>query len=290
MRWMVVASIGCLAPLAGCNLVHYAGHNLVREPVDRANERKLTHRLKSEARVAWQEVCHQYPARTFSHGFADGFQDGYADQLQNGGPPQAPAVPPPRYRSHPNAFTPAGHALARDYLIGFQYGAEVACSTGRREFLTVPILLPNEKPADPPINLVKFPPPPDAGTELPTMPPPRPLVPTLDKPPIIPPVPSTPTSPARPDPLPLPLPPTPVAPPSSTSTPLPLPPMPALPGVPIPFTAPPALPPAASGGSGLPLPAPVIPASGTSEPVPDSPRPYREPLLSPPLPPASSPN
>ena len=175
MRWTAVIGLGLLAPLAGCNLVHYAGHNLVREPVDRANDEKLSHRLKREARFAWQEVRRRCPTRTFSHAFADGFQDGYADHLDNGGPPLPPAVPPPRYRSHPNDFTPAGHAAARDYLIGFQYGAEVACSSGRREFLTVPVLLPNEPPAEKSIQLVKFPDPPEVPGAAPfvPMPPPR---------------------------------------------------------------------------------------------------------------------
>ena len=155
MRWSAVILLGLLAPLTGCNLVSYAGRNLVREPIDRVNEYKLSHRFKEEARLAWRDACRRPGPRTYSPAFEDGFKEGYADHLQNGGQPVPPGVPPPRYRSHPRAFTPEGHAAARDYLTGFKFGAELACSTGRREFLTVPVLLPGEPPPEPPIVLVR---------------------------------------------------------------------------------------------------------------------------------------
>ena len=155
MHWSAVILLGLLAPPTGCILVCYAGHNLVREPIDRANEYKSSHRFKEEARLAWRDARRRPGPRTYSPASKDGFKEGYADHLQNGGQPVPPGVPPPRDRSHPRTFTPEGHAAACDYSTGFKFGAELACSTGRREFPTVPVLLPGEPPPEPPIVLVR---------------------------------------------------------------------------------------------------------------------------------------
>lgn len=217
MRWTAVVGLGLLAALTGCNLVHYAGHNLVREPIDRTNEHKLSHRLRKDAQVAWEEVCRQYPARTLSRAFADGFQEGYADHLDNGGPPLPPAVPPPRYRSHPNSFTPEGHAAARDYLLGFQYGAEIASLSGRRDCLTVPVLLANEAPSEAALPVVKFPSPPEIPASPLPLPRTQPVPLPAPKPNPVPQLPNeTPTPEPRPKSLP-PLPPLPPVPPAPSS-------------------------------------------------------------------------
>lgn len=187
MGWKAVVCAGCLTPVLGCNLAQYASHNLINEPITRLDETRLTNRVVKEAKMAWREVCRQYPARTFTPEFADGFIEGYADHLENGGRPLPPAVPPLRYRR--SAYlTPDGHALIRDYLVGFKYGAEVACATGRRQFLTVPVALP-EEPEEPPTLLVKLPPPPDPHAEPPSSA--IPSVPPSD----IPPLPLTPETP-----------------------------------------------------------------------------------------------
>lgn len=158
MRWVAVICAGGIVPLAGCNLVYYAGHNLVNEPVSRYDQCKLDARLRAEAEAAWREVCLSYPTRTFTPEFADGFVDGFIDYLDSGGTPQPPAVPPLRYRRS-QYLTPDGHARVRDYLTGFKYGAEVACATGRRQFLTVPVVLYEPRP-EVPLNIVRVPPPP----------------------------------------------------------------------------------------------------------------------------------
>ena len=166
MRWKAVLLIGSLTPLTGCNLAYYAGHNLVNEPVERLDEHKLTSRLKAESRTVWRDICRQFSGRTFTPEFADGFTDGYADHLENGGTPSPPAVPPLRYR-RANYLTPQGHPLIRDYMIGFQYGAEVASATGKRQFLTVPILLPENQAQEPPLNVSRYPTPPETSTDVP---------------------------------------------------------------------------------------------------------------------------
>ena len=168
MRWMAVVCAAGLAPLAGCNLAYYAGHNLANEPVMRYDECKLDARLRAEAEACWREVCLQYPARSFTAEFADGFVEGYIDYLDSGGTPQPPAVPPLRYRRS-QYLTPQGHARARDYLTGFKYGSEVACATGRRQFLTVPVVLHEPRP-EPPLNITRIPPPPAVDAELPVTP------------------------------------------------------------------------------------------------------------------------
>jgi hypothetical protein len=160
MRFKAVVCCAGLAPLAGCNLAYYTGYNLANLTVTRVDEYKLSKRLRAEARAAWREVCNQYPGRAFSDEFVDGFEEGYADYLENGRAAQPPAVPPPRYRRS-RYLTPEGHARIRDYFAGFKYGADVAVATGRREFLTVPVLLPEPRP-EPPFNF-QFPAPPEAG-------------------------------------------------------------------------------------------------------------------------------
>ncbi len=148
MRWKAVVCAAGLGPLGGCNIAYYAGYNLVHESQQRLDEHRLSKRLRAEARAAWQEVCRQYPGSAFTEEFQSGFTDGYADYLESGGSGQPPAVPPPRYRRN-EYLSPQGHALVKDYFAGFQYGTEVAVATGQREFLTVPVLLPNPQPEQP---------------------------------------------------------------------------------------------------------------------------------------------
>lgn len=150
---LVAAAVG---PLAGCNQFQLAAHNLCNEPVQYLDEKKLAHQLRSEARKVWAEVCQQN-GQPFSADFADGFVDGYADYLERGGTAAPPAVPPLKYRRS-KYLTPEGHALVRDYMAGFKYGADVAVNTGRRDLLTVPVVMP-ATPRDVPLNINTEPPP-----------------------------------------------------------------------------------------------------------------------------------
>jgi hypothetical protein len=262
MRWKAVVCVGWLAPLTGCNLAYYAGHNLANESVSRVDEHRLAHRLKAEAKAAWWEVCRQHSTRTFSNEFAEGFVEGYADYLEHGGTPRPPTVPPPRFRRS-GYLSPEGHVLIKDYLTGFQYGAEVACATGRRQFLTVPVLVSEDTP-EPPLSITKVPAPPDAPSQL--MPPPIPLAPA-----------PTPAS-GLPDPKPIPAPTLPpkeeprVEPPKVE----PLPPaeIPSLPQPPVSRVEPEPIPdrPVVLPASGE-LPAPVPPVMDRPPPVPPIPEP-----------------
>lgn len=143
--------LGLLLPLTGCNLFWYAGHNLIEEPRARIDEFQVTRRMKAEAEQTWAAVCRQYDGRCFSREFADGFVEGYVDYLEHGGESRPPTVPPPRYR-RAAYLTPSGYERAKDYMIGFKYGADVAQSTGRRHFHTVPVLLPEPK-GEQPLNI-----------------------------------------------------------------------------------------------------------------------------------------
>jgi hypothetical protein len=289
MRWKAVVCAAGFAPLAGCNLAYYAGYNLVNESVTRLDEVKLSKRLRAEARVAWQEVIRQYP-QTFTEEFRDGFTDGYADYLEVGGIPQPPAFPPPRYRRS-QYFSPEGQARVKDYLAGFKYGAEVAYATGRREFLTVPILLP-DPPSEPMFN-IQLPAPPGVGPDCPPPAEAAPLAPapgTVVPPPI--PTPAGPPVPApagppvpgpagTPDPgVPLPRP-TPLG-PSGLGNPVPqknggaIPPKPKpIPDGPLPPVSPPELP-----GENRPQPMSLRPTSATAGPgtVSATPPPARPPV------------
>jgi hypothetical protein len=257
MGWKSVTCVGLLALLTGCNLAYYAGHNLANEAVSRADEHKLQGRLQAEAKACWKEVCRQYPARTFSPEFADGFLDGYADYLDHGGEPKPPAMPPLKYR-RTKYLTPEGHARVRDYFCGFKYGADVAAATGHRQFLVVPILLPEARP-EPPLNIVRLPAPPDPDAPDPVpasdpkAPAPQPLTPPAAPAPTTPP--ARPTESPAPPPATVPEVTTPPVPTKPDPQPL-TPPVPVRPADPLPPASPPApkinaVPPAGPG-TGLP--------------------------------------
>ena len=143
MRWKRVVWLGCLAPvLGGCHSAYHPPHDLVADAHVAHSESQIERHIHRNAREAWLAVRCQYPGRAFTAEFADGFVDGYTDYLDRGGDGQPPAVPPPRYTRHPKYFTPEGHALIQDYFLGFKYGTDVAVATGQRQYLTVPVLIP----------------------------------------------------------------------------------------------------------------------------------------------------
>lgn len=172
MRWQAVVVAGCVAPLTGCNIFNYAAHNLSNEPAQYFDDRKIEHHLRKDAERVWKVIARQYPQRTFSKEFEDGFVSGYVDYLDNGGKATPPLVPPLKYRRS-KYLCPSGHALIRDYFAGFKYGAEIACVSGQRQYLTVPVLLPVGQP-EPPLdittgddpNIPKMPPPPPLPSEI----------------------------------------------------------------------------------------------------------------------------
>ncbi len=146
MRWKTLACAGLLpATLGGC----YTAHDLLHEHRAVHSEDAITRELHRDARCAWREVRGQFPRRMFSEEFRDGFLDGYTDYLDRGGNASPPLVPPVKYTRDKKYYTPEGQALLKDYFLGFKYGTDVAVATGCRQFLTVPVLLPNS-PAEPP--------------------------------------------------------------------------------------------------------------------------------------------
>jgi hypothetical protein len=141
MRWRLLLLVGGLAPLAGCHLAEQAAFNSVNEPAMYLDEKHLTHQLRHEAKKVAKELRRQQP---MSDDFEEGFVDGYADALERGGTPLPPAVPPTKYRRG-RFLNPEGHSRIYEYFAGFQHGASCAAASGKRQFLTVPVLL-----ADPP--------------------------------------------------------------------------------------------------------------------------------------------
>lgn len=140
MEWKSVAWMACLVPvLAGCGAIH----NLTTEMHLSHTQRAIVHDLRKDAQAAWKSVREQYPRQTFTAEFRDGFLDGYVDYLDRGGATQPPAAPPLQYVRNKKYFTPEGQSLIRDYYLGFKYGTDVAVASGRRQFLTVPVLLPD---------------------------------------------------------------------------------------------------------------------------------------------------
>jgi hypothetical protein len=149
MRVVTAATLALLPALSGCNIAHYASHNLINDPILESHRIKLRHRLRADARDAWKQECQSTPGADFSAAYRDGFLDGFVDNLDNGGPPQPPVAPPTRYRRKVDDFTPAGQQAERDYLAGFQRGAEVAFHSGCRQALLVEMALPGPKPESP---------------------------------------------------------------------------------------------------------------------------------------------
>jgi hypothetical protein len=121
-------------------LTETALHNAVNEPAMYLDEKHVTHQCRAEGhRVAKEMRVRQ----AVSEDYEDGFVDGYADALERGGEPLPPAVPPTKYRR--GRFLNAdGHARIHNYFAGFQHGATCAASSGKRQFLTVPIMLPDQ--------------------------------------------------------------------------------------------------------------------------------------------------
>jgi hypothetical protein len=171
-----------LVPLAGCsNLGQLAVRNLSYETHLYYGDKRVRHDLRADARAALVECGGRHPRKVFTAEFRDGFVDGYSDYLQNGGPAVPPAVPPDRYRKA-EYLSPEGHARVRDYMLGFKYGADVAVATGRRPFFTVPVLVSDAPPPQPP-NVVVLPAPPDGlSTDPPAGPKPAPAPPAASEP------------------------------------------------------------------------------------------------------------
>lgn len=266
MGWKSVALAACLLPvLTGCGAVRRAAENLNTDVRLAHTQRAIERDLRKEAHAAWATVRGQHPDRPFTYEFHDGFLDGFVDYLDRGGNAQPPAVPPIKYVRDKKYFTPEGHCLINDYYLGFKYGADVAVASGKRQYLTVPVLLPDGScpPAaiyGPGTPAVPYVPPRKPGSD--ELPPPRPLPDPKKKSddPILP----VPPDPKLPDPRPLPTPPDPKKPNGVGRT---IPPLP-MPEVPVikPFNI--DLP----GGKFAPLPVPrdpdLLPAPNPPLPIP----------------------
>ena len=150
MYWKALAFAICFPPLTGCLMAEHTVRNLFNEPAELRDNKKIVRRLRHDAKQVWNQVCQQYPQQTFSADYVDGFQAGYVDYLDSGGTAQPPAVPPLKYRRS-RYMSVEGHAQIRDYFCGFKYGCEVAATSGQRDLITVPILLP-EPPVDGPVQ------------------------------------------------------------------------------------------------------------------------------------------
>jgi hypothetical protein len=181
MGWTRAAWAGCLAPLlGGCLGVHHSGHDRVAEAGVVHSEKAVARHIHRKAHEAWQIVRCEFPSKTFTAEFHDGFIDGYSDYLDRGGDGQPPAVPPLRYTQNRKYYSPEGHVLMRDYFLGFRYGTDVATASGQRQYLTVPVLIPEKNEIIPAMAAAALPGPPavippPGGSDSPVKPAPQPL-------------------------------------------------------------------------------------------------------------------
>jgi hypothetical protein len=204
MRWKSVAlAVSLLPACAGCGSVR----NWAAEVVAANSLRPVP----GEAQVVIPPAGADPARPAYSAEFRDGFFDGYVESLDRGAPAPRPALPPMRYARDGKHRTPEGQRLARDYFLGFQYGAEAAAGKESRPGVTV---------APDPAGPLSMPRPASSGA--PKLPKPEvPVIPPFD-PPLpggkfapFPPL----VTPPRPDLLPVPKPPLP-------TEPLPVPPAP----------------------------------------------------------------
>jgi hypothetical protein len=138
---------------SGCQFVYNIVRNTYNEPKIAIDETVVLKRHERLGALAWDEMVAQYGCQ-FSDDYRDGFIDGFVDYLTYGGTapigldeqPIVPAVPPPKYR-RPKAMSPAGHAAAEEWFMGFRHGSATAMASGLRQLVTVPVFdkpTPNE--------------------------------------------------------------------------------------------------------------------------------------------------
>lgn len=162
--WRAILILVCLSSLAGCSLQRTAAHNLVYEHHLRHGDKSLEREIRADAHAALRQLCGKHAHKTYTDEYELGFSDGYFDFLDRGGPVQPPTLPPTSLRRK-KYLTAEGQTKVRDYFMGFQYGGQIAESTGRREFLTVPIVL-SATPMPPPLNITVLPSPPEPQPEV----------------------------------------------------------------------------------------------------------------------------
>ena len=161
MRGLAIACLTSLVPLlAGCSVMKQVTENVIFEKRLYLSDCRLEKRIAKDAEDVLREVCNRHAIKVFSKDFRKGFDDGYRDFLTFGGPIRPPAQAPPHYRTA-QYLSPEGHCQVREYFLGFQYGAEVAQSTGRRQFFTHLVLM-TDPPPPMPLDITVIPPPPDA--------------------------------------------------------------------------------------------------------------------------------
>ena len=161
--WREILILVGLSSLAGCSLQRTAAHNLGFERHLRHGDNSLEREIRADARATLRQICGPHAHPSFTEEYELGFSDGYFDFLDRGGPVQPPTLPPTSLRRK-QYLTAEGQAKVRDYFLGFQYGGQIAESTGRREFLTVPIVL-SDSPTLPPLNITVIPSPPEPQSQ-----------------------------------------------------------------------------------------------------------------------------
>jgi hypothetical protein len=122
---------------AGCGIYENAARNLAVQPFAVAHDRVEEARTRKWARAAWREVEH-CGDKPFSSDYRRGFVRGFTDYVQYGGKGEPPVVPPVCYRML-HEENPAGHEAAEEWFAGFRHGVAVAQSSGRRQWITLPI-------------------------------------------------------------------------------------------------------------------------------------------------------
>jgi hypothetical protein len=151
---------------AGCRLAVYTTQNIINEPRRLIADTTELSRDRRLANAAWEEVHKANPEVPYSKDYIEGFKAGFVDYLKERGQGPPSPLPPPRYWTT-RYETPAGVAAARDWLAGFEQGAQAAHASGIVAVLKPPTLL--SPPGPPPMVSVAVPP--DDG--LHELPPPR---------------------------------------------------------------------------------------------------------------------
>jgi hypothetical protein len=136
---------GLCAFCSGCELIQLAACNLSYEGWLCKEHTVACVRNRELAEEAWREALCSSGGQAYSVDYARGFKAGYAAYLDSSGCLTPPALPPKHYWTG-RYQSPQGHRAIEEWFLGHEHGAQAARASGRREFITVPVLGPRAAP------------------------------------------------------------------------------------------------------------------------------------------------
>jgi len=129
---------------AGCGVLREVKHRVFvdqlafNEPV---NEFATHFRDRKLARCAWRDFEQNNAETDYSCHFERGFKQGFIDHIELGA--TDPPLLPPRKYWKVCYETAEGHEAINDWFGGYRTGITESAETGFRQFITIPVSIPN---------------------------------------------------------------------------------------------------------------------------------------------------